>query len=69
MQELSQEYILAMVFDRSLDKEELLIQKYKHYYPLLKNKDHKDMIKEFKTVAQEHVTLLKDKMIKLNISP
>lgn len=67
MDKLSQEYILTMVFNESIDREELLLKKYDEYYKNIKDSDLKDVIKEFKTNSKEHIKLMKDKMIMLNI--
>ena len=67
MEELSQEYMLSIVFRNSIDKEELLVKKYEDYYDMIKNKDLKEIIKGFKKTSQEHLKLMKDKMIKLKI--
>ncbi|MGE5632728.1 MAG: hypothetical protein ACM3TR_16800 [Caulobacteraceae bacterium] len=67
MEEFSQEYMLSIVFRNSLDKEELLLKKYEDYYSLIKNKELKEIIKEFKKTSEEHVRVMKDKMIKLKI--
>lgn len=67
MEELSQEYILSIVFRNAIDKEELLIKKYQDYYPDLKNKELKDMLKQLNKTSEEHIKILKDKMIKLKI--
>lgn len=67
MEELSQEYMLSIVFRNSIDKEELLIKKYDDYYPVIKNKELREIVKGFKKTSQEHVKVMKDKMIKLKI--
>ncbi len=67
MEELLQEYILSIVFRNAIDKEELLIKKYEDYYTDLKNKELKDMLKKMKKTSEEHIKILKDKMIKLKI--
>ncbi len=67
MEEFSQEYMLSIVFRNSIDKEELLVKKYEDYYDMIKNKDLKEIIKDFKKTAQEHLKVMKDKMIKLKI--
>ena len=67
MEKLSQEYILMMVFTNSLNREKLLVSKYRAYEGALKNKELKEMVKEFYGTAQEHLKLMKDKMIKLDI--
>lgn len=67
MEELSQEYMLSIVFRNSIDKEELLLKKYEEHYPHIKNKELKEIIKEFRKTSQEHLEILKDKMIKLKI--
>lgn len=67
MEEFSQEYVLSIVFRNSIDKEELLLKKYEEYYSKIKNKELKEVIKEFKKTSQEHLKVMKDKMIKLKI--
>lgn len=56
-----------MVFRNSLDKEELLLKKYEDYYSMVKKKELKEILKEFKKTSQEHIKVMKDKMIKLKI--
>ena len=67
MEELSQEYVLSIIFRNSIDKEELLLKKYEDYYDKIKNKELKEVIKEFKKTSQEHLKIMKEKMIKLKI--
>lgn len=67
MRKLSQEYLLDTAFNLSIDKEELLIKKYEYYYDALDDIETKKMIKELKKTSKEHIKLLKDLMIKLNI--
>lgn len=67
MEEFSQEYMLSIVFRNSIDKEELLIKKYEEYYDKVKNKNLKEIIKEFIKTSQEHLKVMKEKMIKLKI--
>ena len=67
VEKLSQEYILTIVFSHSIEREELLTKKYDEYFPLIKDTELKDMVKEFKKSSREHISLLKDKMIKLKI--
>ena len=67
MKKLSQEYILTIKFTRALEREELLVKKCEEYLNNLKSGDLKDMVKNFEKNALEHIRLLKDKMIKLNI--
>lgn len=67
MEEFSQEYVLSIVFRNAIDKEELLLKKYEEYYSNIKNKELKEVIKEFKRTSREHLKVMKDKMIKLKI--
>lgn len=67
MEEFSQEYVLSIVFRNAIDKEELLLKKYEEYYSNIKNKELKEVIKEFKKTSREHLKVMKDKMIKLKI--
>jgi rubrerythrin len=67
MEEFSQEYALSIIFRNSIDKEELLLKKYDEYYSKVKNKELKAAIKEFSKTSQEHIKIMKEKMIKLKI--
>ena len=67
MEEFSQEYVLSIVFRNSIDKEELLLKKYDDYYEKLKNKELREILKEFNKTSQEHLKIMKEKMIKLKI--
>jgi hypothetical protein len=50
-----------------VEREELLIKKCDDYLKDMKNGDISEVLKSFRKNAQEHIRLLKDKMIKLNI--
>lgn len=67
MDKLSQEYILSIAFKQSIDREELLLRKYDDYFPDIKDREIKETIEKFRKNSHEHIKLLKDKMIKLNI--
>ncbi|HWQ29632.1 MAG TPA: hypothetical protein VN549_01475 [Negativicutes bacterium] len=67
MEEFSQEYMLSIVFRNSIDKEELLLKKYDEYYDMIRSKELKEVLKEFKKTSQEHLKIMKEKMIKLKI--
>lgn len=67
MQEISQKTITYCAFFNAVEREELLLKKYADYYDKLKDKELKNLLKEFEKTAQEHVEMLKDKMIKLNM--
>lgn len=67
MEKLLQEYILSIIFSESINREELLIEKYKHYYSEIKDAKLKELIKDLESDSKEHIKLVKDKMIKLNI--
>jgi hypothetical protein len=71
LEELQQEYILSIIFKNAVDREDLLVKKYAYYYDKLggknKNEEMLTLLKEFEDIAHEHITILKDKMIKLNI--
>lgn len=67
MEEFSQEYILSIVFRNSISKEELLLKKYEYYCLIIKNKELKEIVKEFRKTCQEHLNIMRDKMIKLKI--
>ncbi|TCO74962.1 hypothetical protein [Marinisporobacter balticus] len=67
MRTLSQEYLLDIAFNLAIDQEELLLEKYRDYDHDLDNKELKTMMKELKITSKEHIKLMKDLMIKLNI--
>ena len=67
LKRVSQEYILTIKFTRAVEREELLVIKCDEYLESLKRGDLTDMVKSFRKNAQEHIRLLKDTMIKLNI--
>lgn len=67
MEEFSQEYVLSIVFRNSIDKEELLLKKYDDYCDKLKNKELREIFKEFEKTSREHLKIMKEKMIKLKI--
>lgn len=67
MKKLSQEYLMDTTFILSVEREELLIKKYSEYIDGLDNKELKNLMKEFKKDSKEHIKLIKDLMIKLNI--
>jgi len=66
MERLSQEYMLRLVFNDTLEREELLQKKYNRFQPLFKDPEIKEMIEDFKNTSREHLDLLKDKMVKMN---
>lgn len=68
MEELQQEYMLSIIFTYAVERERLLINKY-HALAAAnkKNAAVRELVKEFEEEAREHIELLKDKMIKLNI--
>lgn len=67
MKKLSQEYLMDTTFVLSLEREEILSKKYLEYIDNIDNKDLKSMIKEFKKTSKEHIKLIKDIMVKLNL--
>ncbi|NJD02177.1 MAG: hypothetical protein FIA99_06170 [Ruminiclostridium sp.] len=71
MEKLRQEYILSILFYHSIEREELMLCKYRGYLESIddrkKNPELYSILKEFENDAREHVALLKDKMIKLNV--
>ncbi|AUG58675.1 MAG TPA: hypothetical protein DCE02_06165 [Ruminiclostridium sp.] len=67
MDKLSQEYMLNIMFNESIDREQLLLKKYDDIFDKIKDKEIKNMLKEFSKNSREHIDILKDKMIALNI--
>jgi rubrerythrin len=56
-----------MVFKSAIDREELLIKKYEDYSKNMKSEELKEMINEFKSEAQGHISMIKDKIMQLNL--
>lgn len=67
MEELSQEYLLTIIFNESISREDVLEKKCINYLGQTNNKELKDMLKDMKKLSEEHVEKMKDKMIKLKI--
>jgi hypothetical protein len=67
MEKLSQKCMLSTAFKQSLNREELLLKKYENIASKIRDRDLKDIIKEFRENSYEHIKLMKDKMIKLNL--
>ncbi|SKC85494.1 hypothetical protein [Maledivibacter halophilus] len=67
MKKLSQEQLMDVSFTLSIDREEILLKKYRDYMGRINNKEIKDIIKEFKKTSREHIKLIKDLMIKVNL--
>jgi hypothetical protein len=68
VEQLQQEYILSILFAHAIERESLLIKKYKGFATgNSKNAALKELLQEFEKEAMEHLKMLKDKMIKLNI--
>lgn len=64
---LFQEHSLVTAFSHSIEREELLVTKYKYYIKELDDESLKNLMDEFKETSEQHLKLLKDKMIKLKI--
>jgi hypothetical protein len=67
MDKLSHEYIQTVAFRFSIDREELLIRKCREYYGSFKEGALRDLANDMESSCMEHIKLLKDKMVKLNI--
>lgn len=67
MKKISQEYLMDTAFTLSVDREELLLKKYSQYISQINNKEVKNMVKELKKTSKEHIKLVKDLMIKVNL--
>lgn len=68
MEQLQQEYILTIIFTHAIQRESLLIEKYNDFISAnAKNKVVKELLVDFQKEAREHLKMMKDKMIKLNI--
>ncbi|HAN10314.1 MAG TPA: hypothetical protein DCP90_06855 [Clostridiales bacterium] len=66
MQTVLQQNIEEIAFKLAIERENLLIKKYNHYYKEIKNDDIKDMIMEFENTSREHIKTVLSVMEKLN---
>ena len=67
MEKISQENVMSIIFLQSIEMEELLQSKYDSYYSNIKDKEIKNAVDKYRKNSLEHVKMMKDKMIKLNI--
>ncbi len=67
MKKVPRQYIMSDALRLSIEREELLINKYGEYYVECKGKEFKDMIKDFERTSRRHIELMKDLMIKLHL--
>lgn len=67
MENISQDMLIRQSLLNSIDREELLMKKYDEYNKFIEDTETKELLKEFQQTAQEHMVLLKDKLIKLKI--
>lgn len=62
MSKLRHEDIMSYYFNRSLQLEELMLKKLELIKKLVKNKEHEQMMKDFKKNAREHIKDINEKM-------
>jgi bacterioferritin (cytochrome b1) len=62
----SEETIITLAILNSIDKEELLIKKYKTYENSTDSSEWKSLLQEFQKSSEEHIDLLKNKLEKFN---
>ena len=67
MDKLSQDFVQTIAFRSSIDREELFIRKCKEMSAATKDKELTDLVHELENISEEHIKMMKDKMIKLNI--
>ncbi|HHV29231.1 hypothetical protein [Acetivibrio mesophilus] len=67
MEKQSQQYILNIAFTESINREELLIKKYEHYFKISKDKELKNILRDFSQNSRDHIKMINDKMILLSI--
>jgi bacterioferritin (cytochrome b1) len=66
MDNISEETIIKKTLLNSIDREELLIKKYKDCKTSTENIQWKNLLEEFQKSSEEHIDLLKDKLQKFN---
>lgn len=67
MANISQDTIIKQSLINSINREELLLKKYDGYHSYIEDNDTKELLKEFQETSQEHISLLKGKLQKLDI--
>lgn len=67
MERQSQQYILNIAFTGAINREELLLKKYEHYYQITKDKELKNVLRDFSQTSRDHIKMINDKMILLSI--
>lgn len=67
MRRISEEDVLNISFAKSLNREEMLIKKYNAYYKQSNNKEIKKILVELNKTSKEHIKLIQEIMVKLNI--
>lgn len=67
MEKVSEKYPLQIVFNQCIERETLLIKKCKKYSSEVKDKQVKNYLDEFKRNSEDHIRLLKDTILKLNL--
>lgn len=67
MKKVPLEYTVILAFENALEQEELLLRKYDDYLYALESDTLKDMIREFQKYAHEHVKLIHEKIVQMNL--
>jgi hypothetical protein len=62
----SEEILIRNALLNSIDKEELLIKKYRDYQIATESAEWKNLLEEFEKSSEEHIGLLKSKLEKFN---
>lgn len=67
MKNINNEILIQEQLLNSIEREELLLKKYDEYNPNIEDYEIKELIKEFKETAHEHIDLLKSNLQKFSI--
>lgn len=67
MENIKEDYLISTIFNKLITREELLLKKYDEYLLKIKDSEEFGMLKEFVQTSQEHIKVMRKKMLKLNI--
>jgi hypothetical protein len=65
MEKSIQEAIMINSLNDSIEREELLMKKYKDFEMSIQDAEFKELLEEFKEISHEHIALVKGKLSKL----
>lgn len=67
MKKVPDDLIINLAFRNSIDREEMLLRKYDDYFSTAKSEEMRDMLREFKKYSQDHIKMVKDKVMNFHM--